>query len=503
MQLLQLQLEKYAPRSFGISHFITTFAAMIRNAIKIVFLGLGLVLFACNHEPLDMGQAAREALENGYAYLEADDDAAAMEAFKDAEHYGLLGGDSLTVSRARYKIGGMLYRKGETKEEYIGRLKAADEGFGVHYDERAKLWNLMGSAYTAFKEYDSAEMCMVQGLEYAEKSQDERVYLAVLTNFFVLNMERGECDKAAEYLWKYKAITGLDSNKRRLYYYRSLGTVYEVAGNVDSASYFRGLIEEMLSSGDTVGANVSYFDYYDLVPYAEARDDYKLALEYYKKFDRGYGRHHRKEEKDNLYAVQIKYNYEVLRNEMNQTIIARQRWIIVISVLSALVLAAFLISQIRLARNRKREAEINAELFHFKRQNQALVQKDAEHEQIQQDYADRLSEALDKEQRVMLLLDNYLNSKRTNLLNDLERSVYGNKDHWKAMLAVVEEKYPGFLETLGQKYPDLDEDEKKSFILSHFKVSRQEEADYFGTTVNMVDKIRGRVRKKMAVGNNS
>jgi DNA-directed RNA polymerase specialized sigma24 family protein len=44
----------------------------------------------------------------------------------------------------------------------------------------------------------------------------------------------------------------------------------------------------------------------------------------------------------------------------------------------------------------------------------------------------------------------------------------------------------------------LDEDEKKSFILSHFKVSRQEEADFLGTTVNMVDKLRGRVRKKMA-----
>jgi hypothetical protein len=151
-----------------------------------------------------------------------------------------------------------------------------------------------------------------------------------------------------------------------------------------------------------------------------------------------------------------------------------------------------------LARNRKREAEINAELFHFKQQNQALAQKDAEHEQIQQDYADRLSEALDKEQQTMMLLDIYLNNrKKANLLNDLERSVFGDKDHWKAMLAVVEEKYPDLWGTLGQKYPDLDEDEKKSFILSHFKVSRQEEADYLGMTVYMVDKLRGRVRKKM------
>ena len=117
---------------------------------------------------------------------------------------------------------------------------------------------------------------------------------------------------------------------------------------------------------------------------------------------------------------------------------------------------------------------------------------------IQQDDADRLSDALDKEQRIMLLLDNYLNNKRTDLLNDLEQTVFGDKNHRKAMLAVVEEKYPGLWETLGQKYPYLDEDEKKSFILSHFKVSRQEEADYLGTTVNMVDKIRGRVRKKMS-----
>ena len=98
----------------------------------------------------------------------------------------------------------------------------------------------------------------------------------------------------------------------------------------------------------------------------------------------------------------------------------------------------------------------------------------------------------------MLLLDNYLNSKRTNLLSDLERSVFGDKDHWQAVLAVIEEKYPGLWETLNQKHPDLDEDEKKSYILSHFKLSRQEEADYLGTTVNMVDKIRGRVRKKMS-----
>lgn len=471
---------------------------MIRNAIKIAFLGLMLFLYACHPTPHDARQTAQDALENGYAYMDADDESAAMEAFKDAEHFGLLAGDSLTVSRARYEIGDMLYRKGETKEEYIGRLKAADEGFGTHYDERAKLWNLMGSAYRAFKDYDSAETSMVKGLEYARKSGDEEVYLRVLTNFFVLNMEHGDYDKAAEYLWEYKAITGLDTDKRRAYYYRSLGTVYEVAGNVDSATYFYRKLEEMLPEADSVGDYISYADYYDFVRYAEARGDYKLALGYYKKFVRGYARHNRKDKEDNIYAVQKKYNYEVLRNELNQKIIAKQWWIILISVVAVLVLLAFLISQIRLARNRKREADIKAELFHFKQQNKALAQKDAEHEQIQQDYAERLSEALLKEQRIMLMLDNYLNSnKKANLLNELKAAVYGDKDHWTAMMEVVDQLYPGLMETLQQRYPDLDEDEKKSFILSYFKLSRQEEADYLGTTVGMVDKLRGKRRKKM------
>ena len=68
------------------------------------------------------------------------------------------------------------------------------------------------------------------------------------------------------------------------------------------------------------------------------------------------------------------------------------------------------------------------------------------------------------------------------------------------MLEVVDQLYPELVETLQQKYPDLDEDERKSYILSYFKLSRQEEADYLRTTVNMVDKIRGRRRKKMEEG---
>jgi hypothetical protein len=289
-----------------------------------------------------------------------------------------------------------------------------------------------------------------------------------------------------------------------MYYYHDMGNIFYKLGDMDSMAYCYEQLEELVTRSEPDCSEIQkekWFYYGTLADFAEMRGDFEKACDYRYWYDVGDVHKYLEDHKNNLALVSQKYDTAVMQNELNRKIIARQRWIIVISAIAALVLLAFLISQVRLAKRRKREADINAQLFHFRQQNQALAQKDAEHEQIQQDYADRLSDALDKEQRIMLLLENYLNNRRTNLLNDLEQSVFGDKDHWKAMLAVVEEKYPGLWETLGQKYPDLTEDEKKSFILSYFKVSRQEEADYLGTTVNMVDKIRGRVRKKM--GENS
>ena len=473
----------------------------MKCCLSIGVIILWLALAACQPMPRDVRQVGRDALENARIQLDSGNKSEALQLFKEAEHYGLMADDTLTVARARYQIGDMLYRKGETKEEYMWRLKAAEPCFGTHYDERAKLLNLMGFAYIAFREFDSAEMYINQALYYAEKSQNQEIYTTVLTNFYVLNLDQGNYNKAAEYLWKFKARTGLETDKERMYYCQSLGTVYDAADNTDSAAYFFREYEALLQDTNTMKNHEPYWDYLTLEKYAELRGDYALALWYYEHYIIENRRVELKKEKENLYSIQKKYDYEVLRNELNEKIIRKQRIIILISGLAALVLAAFLVSQIRLARKRKQEAEINAELFHFKQQNQALAQKDAKHEQIQQDYADRLSDALRREQRIMLLLDNYLNSnKKANLLNVLKSSVYGDKDHWMAMVEVVDQIYPGLVKTLQQKYPDLDDDEMKSYILSYFKISRQEEADYLGTTVGMVDKLRGKRRKKMEEG---
>ena len=464
----------------------------------LVLLFLIAMLAACHPMPQDALQTAHDALENARIQLDSGNKADAMRLFKEVERYGLLAGDTLTVAHARLNIAQCLGYYAD-KEAVVSLLKAAAEGFGDDYVNRADALRELGDFYQFHRAYDTAEMYMNQALAYAEQSGSVETKSNVFSAFYAMYFNAGKHEKSAEYLRQFMQVRlpNMMDDKLWMFYYDGMGNIFYEMGNSDSTAYYYGKLEELVNQAES--DKDIWFYFYTLAHQAKSRGDFEKAFDYYCRYDIGNNHSKIEEQRNNLIAMSQKYDTAVMQNELNEKIIRKQRVIILISGIAALVLLAFLISQIRLARNRKREAEINAELFHFKQQNVALAQKDAEHEQIQKDYADRLSEALDKEQQTMMLLDIYLNnSKKANLLNDLERSVFGDKDHWKAMLAVVEEKYPSLWETLGQKCPDLDEDEKKSFILSHFKVSRQEEADYLGTTVNMVDKLRGRVRKKMA-----
>ena len=473
------------------------FLETMRNLLKtILFAFIALAFIGCHTTPRDARQAARDALENARIQLDSGNKVDAMRLFKEAEHYGLLADDTLTVAHARLNIAQCLGYYAD-KEEVVSLLKSAAEGFGEDYADRADALRELGDFYQFHRAYDTAEMVLQQAWAYAEQSGSLEAKRTVSSAFYAMYFNAGEYEKSGDYLRRFLQLSMPDVDDRTMmYYYDGMGDIFYEMGNSDSTAYYYGKLEELVNQAES--DKDIWFYFYTLAHQAKSRRDFEKAFDYYCRYDIGNNHSKIEEKRNNLIAMSQKYDKAVMQNELNEKIIVRQRWLIVISSLAAMVLAAFLVSQVRLVRKRKKEAEINAELFHFKQQSQVLAQKDAEHEQIQQDYADRLSETLDKEQQTMMLLDIYLNnSKKANHLNDLEHSVFGKKDHWKAMLAVVEEKYPGLWETLGQKYPDLDEDEKKSFILSHFKVSRQEEADYLGTTVNMVDKMRGRVRKKM------
>ena len=70
-------------------------------------------------------KAALSALYHGYAEMDYDK-AEAMEAFSNAERYGLLVNDCLTMARAQYQMGRMLYKDRIEKEASKALPPASD-----------------------------------------------------------------------------------------------------------------------------------------------------------------------------------------------------------------------------------------------------------------------------------------------------------------------------------------------------------------------------------------
>ena len=57
--------------------------------------------------------------------------------------------------------------------------------------------------------------------------------------------------------------------------------------------------------------------------------------------------------------------------------------------------------------------------------------------------------------------------------------------------------YPDLTSTLENKHPEMNDLERKVFLLSRLKLSRVEESTLLGISTSVLDKVRGRVRRMM------
>ena len=87
------------------------------------------------------------------------------------------------------------------------------------------------------------------------------------------------------------------------------------------------------------------------------------------------------------------------------------------------------------------------------------------------------------------------NYSQKSYLHDLEKTVFGNRNHWDEMMAVFDELYPGLRASVQEHYPQLNEMERNDFVLSVIGVSRSDEAFLLGVSVSVVDKMRSKVKK--------
>ena len=156
-------------------------------------------LAACHSSNHDVKQVAFDALENARIQLDSGNKAEAMKLFKEAEHYGLIANQPLTVAHARYHIAQCIGYYAD-KKEVVSLLNAAAEGFGEDYADRAEALRELGDFYQFHKQFDSAAYYLNQAMTCADQSGSTEAKRNVLSAFHIMYFNTGDYKKSADYL---------------------------------------------------------------------------------------------------------------------------------------------------------------------------------------------------------------------------------------------------------------------------------------------------------------
>ena len=444
-------------------------------------------------------KAAHAALYSGFVQQHYGEKENAMRSFKEAERYGKLAIDSLTVAHAEYWMGKMLYYEGRKEEALLSLINA--ESFAEnHYSERAFIENSKAVIYILMHQNDSVESCLQRSLYHNQQLHSNKIKLKTLNNYAVFYRLQGKYDQAIDSLRLIVNESYLNDSEL-LMLYINIGNVFSDKGEVDSAAVYYQSMEEILPVVN-IKTETKVAAYGALFRFAEKQNNESSALRYREIHERLLYDVMIQRQEQAMYRIQRQYDYESLQNEMNRKLIRKQRLITFIGLLAIIGLAALAISQIRLAKTRKQEAEIKASLLDFIQKNKELTQKNERIEEYKSAYEDcaaKLSEAQIKEQHIMQKLAVYLdNDKDAALLGSLRQTIMGNGDYWEAMTKAFDKQFPGMRKELESQHPDLSEKEQKILLLSFVDTSREDTALLLKTSIHMVDKLRNSVRKKMA-----
>ena len=435
-------------------------------------------------------KAAKAALYSGFVQQHYYEKEEAMKSFKEAEQYGGLVNDSLSVAQAEYWMGKMLYYDG-MEQEALNSLLISESLIGNRYADRAFIENSKAVLYILMNQYDSAEICLQKGLVWADKAHFEKAQQKILNNYAVLCRLEKKYDHAIAYLTQMVKLN--DNEETNLFlYYLNMGKTFASAKEMDSVELYFKHVETLLSNkGIMLESKVSAYD--ALSQFAEERGDFQNALKFKEQREDFLAKVLVQRQEQAVYRVQHQYDYESLQNVMNQQIARKQRIIAISIVLLLCVVTWFMY---RSSQRNKKEAEANANLFHFMEQNKALVESNIAHEKKVLDTTQQLSDLLYARLKAMQKLDYCLKTPKDKIaLKDLEKEVFGTGDHWDAIREVLVALYPGLLETLKLKYPEMDEMELRVCMLSRLKLSRLAESTLLGISVSVLDKTRTKVHK--------
>ncbi len=432
-------------------------------------------------------KAAHAALYSGFVQQHYNEKEAAMQSFKEAEQYGKLAVDSLTVAQAEYWMGKMLLDDG-MEHKALALLQTAHLGFGNRFVDKALAQNIMSVCYLLQGDFDNAETYLHQSLLDMENSHSKinKVNRKIWNNYAVLYRIQGKYDQAINYLYRMMEDSGLDENEIFMSSL-NLGNVFFVMKEMDSAAKYYQHIEGILPTLDVKKETIASA-YSALSRFAENQNNAALALQYREKHEKILYDLMIQRQEQTIYRIQQQYDYESLQNKMNKKIIQRHFTILIISILLLITTIIILVLQNRHKQLLKSEEEMKQQLDGLKQDLLQTVKTSV----LDHEISSRL--------RLILKVHD-----KTPQGNDPKKEwqslawqiMNGEQEAFEAARSVLETAYPKLYSTIKENYPDLTETEAKICLLSCSDLSNTEIAELLGLSTNTVNQNRSNLRKKL------
>ena len=430
-------------------------------------------------------KAAHAALYSGFVQQHYNEKESAMRSFKEAEQYGKLAVDSLTMAQAEYWMGKLLYSEGNL-EEALNMFDDSKGNIGNQPLDIATIENGRAATYILLQQFDNANDCFRKSLFYAEKHLSAKVKRKVLNNYAVLYRLQGKYDQAVGCLRQIQQDKDVDANGVFLLNL-NLGNVFLDERKMDSAVFYYERMESLLTT-TKVKLETQLAAYDALYKFSLIQKEDSLSLLYRKCHEDILYAIMQQRQEQNFYRIQQQYDYESLQNTLNRMIILRHRIILIIGLLLFVTTAIVLILQRRHKQLLEEEAEMKKQIDNLK----SDLRESIKTSYLEQELTSRL--------RLIIYAchtkqEAYDPKKEWNPL--VLRVTNGKESAFEAIVTEMEKVYPNLYSVLRKRYPDLNETEIKVCLLSFSDLSNMEIAEILCVSKYTVDKNRSRLRDKL------
>lgn len=413
-----------------------------------------------------------------YTMLHIYDDA--MEAYKNAERYLVVCGDSV----------------------------------GIPFVLRN-----MARIYHVTEKQDSAVLYYKQTIEKAKKIKNQRALISSLIEIAGLYTERGDYKKASACL---SEVSGLKPNKSDSEQLASVyARYYHYTGKIDSALFF---LNQCLQSRNSYTKTASYHKLYQI---AKDKQEYKQALDYADQYYAYKDTLAQKMEREESLRIQNLYNYQKIIRENEQLQHEHNKKQQQIIYLFCLFLFSFLLGILFFfyqKLRRKNERLLHEKLLRLKEESYKNSQKQLTENlnqikhleyklQENEQKLDQAEKNLIEKHKDLLQQDNIRielasESKQLQYERFYSTSIYNQLKNttsqkfmpdivWKELKTTIDEIFDQFGGKLTSHYPKISEKDLRICYLIKTKFSVNEIADFLGLSKSAISQSRKRMYEKI------